>query len=424
MIKVFISYASEDLLQAEKLYKQLQAMGVEPWLDKYKLFPGCDWNREITKAITDSDIMIVLLSNRMLTKRGYIQKELRESLDVAKTIPEEEIYLIPAKISECEIPTSLKSYQCVDLYKRDGIFDLFKTIHKVSNGKDLELFKFSTDMNQELIFNILRSLLYSSVKWNEVSLNEFVDKYFPIARLILLADLSFNNLIPEGIESEAEKVMRDEMDKASTLKISTPEQFLALFQKLAMLHQKTSEERALLMCKSLTNIRHAIEKVRAESKVEDYREEQFIRTCDDDKSIYEIVIEEYNKGFPLSGESLSTIESAKGKIDIKPYTYGPLEKKAHLELCYKNLNRDRMLRLFFENINEELKFNVVYDSKSFRIIDDKVECNLDKEDISLPLSELSSIGVMDIKEGNSISLVHFPSYFEPSSSKELERLHR
>jgi hypothetical protein len=36
---VFISYASEDFQQADRLYKDLRNAGLNPWLNKYNLLP-------------------------------------------------------------------------------------------------------------------------------------------------------------------------------------------------------------------------------------------------------------------------------------------------------------------------------------------------------------------------------------------------
>ena len=47
---------------------------MNPWLDHYNLLPGQDLNLEITKAVKNSDIVIVFISQDSISKSGYIQK--------------------------------------------------------------------------------------------------------------------------------------------------------------------------------------------------------------------------------------------------------------------------------------------------------------------------------------------------------------
>src|SRR6266545_1889214 len=99
--RVFISYAREDRKAASKVYRDLVKRNVQPWMDLENLLPGQDWQEEIRKAITGSDFFLALLSHHSVSKRGYIQKELRHALDVLDEFPEGHVYLIPARLNEC-----------------------------------------------------------------------------------------------------------------------------------------------------------------------------------------------------------------------------------------------------------------------------------------------------------------------------------
>ena len=48
------------------------------------LLPGQDWEREIKKAISESDFFIILLSEKCLSKRGFVQSELRSSFEIVE----------------------------------------------------------------------------------------------------------------------------------------------------------------------------------------------------------------------------------------------------------------------------------------------------------------------------------------------------
>jgi len=78
--KVFISYAREDLPAARRLFGDLAAIGVQPWLDQECLLPGQHWEREIHTALRGADFAVVLLSTRQVEKRGYVQREIRKAL--------------------------------------------------------------------------------------------------------------------------------------------------------------------------------------------------------------------------------------------------------------------------------------------------------------------------------------------------------
>ena len=75
-LKVFLSHAHADADAVRALYDRLVADGVDAWLDKEKLIPGQDWEREIRKAVREADVVIVCLS-KQFNKAGYRQKEVR-----------------------------------------------------------------------------------------------------------------------------------------------------------------------------------------------------------------------------------------------------------------------------------------------------------------------------------------------------------
>ena len=112
-LNVFISYAKEDVNIARKLWGKLESYGVNVWFDVEKLLPGQEWELEIKSAIEDADAVILCLSENSVTKRGYIQQELKMALDAAGTVPEGDVLVIPIRVGECKVPVSLKKWQWV-----------------------------------------------------------------------------------------------------------------------------------------------------------------------------------------------------------------------------------------------------------------------------------------------------------------------
>ncbi len=114
---VFISYAKEDRQIARKLYGELKGSGARPWLDEKNLCPGQHWEIEIEEQINKSDYFIALLSSKSVSKRGYVQREIRLALEVLGKLPEKEIYIIPARVNECQPSHKiLNRFQIVDLF--------------------------------------------------------------------------------------------------------------------------------------------------------------------------------------------------------------------------------------------------------------------------------------------------------------------
>jgi hypothetical protein len=128
---VFISYAREDSQNAMRLYKDLKNAGINPWLDKESLIAGQNWEIAIRKAIKNNKYFIPLLSSNSVHKRGFVQKEFNFALEVLDEIPESDIFVIPARLDDCDIPfEKLKKYHYVDLFPdwRDGIKKILKAM--------------------------------------------------------------------------------------------------------------------------------------------------------------------------------------------------------------------------------------------------------------------------------------------------------
>jgi hypothetical protein len=125
---VFISYAREDQAQASNLYRALQRRGHEPWMDKQGLIPGQEWESVIRKAIGRADYFVALMSSKSVTKRGFIQKEIRFALDVLGEIPPGRIFFIPARLEPCDVPDIIRHLHWVDLQKDEDYLQIFRAI--------------------------------------------------------------------------------------------------------------------------------------------------------------------------------------------------------------------------------------------------------------------------------------------------------
>jgi hypothetical protein len=126
-LKVFLCHAHADRDPVRALYSRLAKDGVDAWLDKEKLLPGQDWELEIRKAVREADVVVVCLS-KQFNQAGFRQKEVRLALDTAMEKPEGEIFIIPARLEECDNLESLRKWHWVDLFVEDGYEMLMRAL--------------------------------------------------------------------------------------------------------------------------------------------------------------------------------------------------------------------------------------------------------------------------------------------------------
>lgn len=134
--QIFIAHANEDELKARELFTYLEQNGFDPWLDKKKLLPGQNWRNEIPKALKKSDFFIACLSSQSVSKKGYIQREFKQALNLLAEMPTGTIYLIPVKLDECEVPdlrqneygVNLRDIQWLNYWEEDGYEKLVLSI--------------------------------------------------------------------------------------------------------------------------------------------------------------------------------------------------------------------------------------------------------------------------------------------------------
>ena len=126
--RIFLSYAHEDQAKVADVYDRLVDAGYRPWLDKRDILPGEQWDLAINKAIRDSDFFLVCLSARSVGRRGFLQREIKTALERWQEMLDEDIYLIPVRLEEHDVPEALAKLQWVDLFEPEGWSRLLRAI--------------------------------------------------------------------------------------------------------------------------------------------------------------------------------------------------------------------------------------------------------------------------------------------------------
>lgn len=136
--KIFICYAKEDLAIAKRLYDDLKRQGLNLWLDDIDLKPGQDWDTEIKHAIKNSSYFLALLSSNSVSKRGYVQKELKIAMEVFKEFPAREVFIIPIRLDDCKPrDDELQNLHWADLFP-SYYTGLFRVLSVLSPGMNEE----------------------------------------------------------------------------------------------------------------------------------------------------------------------------------------------------------------------------------------------------------------------------------------------
>jgi hypothetical protein len=178
-LKVFLCHAHADRDPVRGLYTRLTQDGVDAWLDKAKLLPGQDWELEIRKAVREADVVVVCLS-KQFNQAGFRQKEVRLALDEADKKPEGEIFIIPARLEECDPPESLARWHWVDLFESDGYERFLRPLQKLRVEKNLS---YRSDQKDEYLEKTVNEwLVYLYLEW----LNKLEPAHLRASTLIMI----------------------------------------------------------------------------------------------------------------------------------------------------------------------------------------------------------------------------------------------
>lgn len=129
---VFISYCRDNLAEVSNLRDRLIAAGERVWWDQ-DILPGSDWKMEIRRALGRSYAVVCCFSAELAARsRSGVFPELADAVRSLRERPPGEIFLVPVRISKCEIPDIeiddgryLNRLQTLDLYPPEEIEPAF-----------------------------------------------------------------------------------------------------------------------------------------------------------------------------------------------------------------------------------------------------------------------------------------------------------
>jgi TolB-like protein/Flp pilus assembly protein TadD len=98
---VFLSYASEDAIAAEKICAALRSAGLEVWFDKSELRGGDAWDASIRQQIKTCTLFVPVISRTTQARdEGYFRLEWKLAVDRSHLIAADRAFLLPVVIDE------------------------------------------------------------------------------------------------------------------------------------------------------------------------------------------------------------------------------------------------------------------------------------------------------------------------------------
>ncbi|MBY5554130.1 TIR domain-containing protein [Rhizobium leguminosarum] len=113
-MKIFVGYASQDINAAREVVSFLESLGQEVWFDKRSLIGGDEWDAERKAAQEDADLIVHLCSQQILTRKGVVNREIRETLRLAEDRPFGSNLVVFIRLDDIQLPAEFRRYQYID----------------------------------------------------------------------------------------------------------------------------------------------------------------------------------------------------------------------------------------------------------------------------------------------------------------------
>jgi TIR domain-containing protein len=141
----FISYAHEDMDQVDGLCNFLSSQGIAIWRDRDRLWPGDDWQAQISRAIKNHALAFVAcFSDKSVAKtRGWQNEEIRLAVTEYRQRQPDRPWIFPVRFSQVELPEfdldatrALRSLHCADLFGLERDLQLARLAQAIARVTD------------------------------------------------------------------------------------------------------------------------------------------------------------------------------------------------------------------------------------------------------------------------------------------------
>ena len=144
---IFLSYGREDAAVVEEIYAKLEKVGYSPWMDTNNILAGELWSKSIKNVLEYCDFFLLCLSPRSVDKRGFLQTEIEDALEIWKSKLDSDIYVIPLKLeNNFKIPEKISRFQYLCLSHADWFDKLTLAIETGLNRRKSDEHKISQNI--------------------------------------------------------------------------------------------------------------------------------------------------------------------------------------------------------------------------------------------------------------------------------------
>lgn len=160
--KIFISYAREDSTHAHALKNQLEGFGHFTFVDTESLGPGDNWRKKTFHAMQSADVIIPLLSDKSIAKKGNVRLEFEH----AKLLYREKSKAVfPLRIDNCKHTDIFDNINIID-NSPPGISKLVYELNKINYKRAGILFGIVA-----LLLVLLGVIFIRLVSWQSAPVN-------------------------------------------------------------------------------------------------------------------------------------------------------------------------------------------------------------------------------------------------------------
>ena len=163
---VFVSYSRKDQEKIDDLLRKLKSKGIRTWLDRQDIVAG-EWRQSIKRGLRQSNFFLACLSQNTTQRGEVLQYEYDSALEIQRDRLEGDIYLIPVRLEECEVPESLRHLEYRDVYKPSEFDALIRALRSKSKGSPL--------MASALALIVILALLAGYLWWRPNTQTEFLE---------------------------------------------------------------------------------------------------------------------------------------------------------------------------------------------------------------------------------------------------------
>jgi hypothetical protein len=117
MPKVFLSHSHPDKPFVRQLAADLNAFGVQVWLDEAEINVGDSLIEKISTAIDNVDYLAVVLSPHSISSR-WVQEELEQALGLQ--VAGRQLRVLPILLEDCQVPGFLRGKKWADFRNRQA----------------------------------------------------------------------------------------------------------------------------------------------------------------------------------------------------------------------------------------------------------------------------------------------------------------